>query len=137
MAVSQSFQSFILDLLGPLEPVARRMFGGVGLFHNGVMFGLLAGDTVHFRVSGATIERYKAAGSGPFTYMRGDRRVAIGAYYVVPEGLMDRPEDLLEWAREAIIAARPVQQARNDLARRETNGETPSIGARRPSKRRR
>ena len=43
MAVSRGFQDFILDLLGPLDPVARRMFSGVGLFHGGVMFGLVAG----------------------------------------------------------------------------------------------
>lgn len=39
-SVSPQFQAFILDLLAPL---ARRMFGGVGLFRNGVMFGLLCG----------------------------------------------------------------------------------------------
>ena len=137
MAVTHGFQSFIVDLLGPLKPVARRMFGGVGLFHNSVMFGLLAGDTLHFRVNGTTVERYRSAGSEPFTYMRGDRQISMDAYHVVPEGLMDRPEELLEWAREAIVAAGVVQQAGNNLARHETGGETPSISARRPSARRR
>ena len=36
-----NFTEFLLELLAPLGPVsARRMFGGVGLFHGGMMFGL-------------------------------------------------------------------------------------------------
>ena len=46
MAVSRGFQDFVLDLLEPLNPVSRRMFSGVGLFHGGVMFGLLVRDTM-------------------------------------------------------------------------------------------
>ena len=37
--------TYLLELLAPLGPVsAKRMFGGVGLFHNGIMFGLIASD---------------------------------------------------------------------------------------------
>ena len=81
MAVSRGFQEFILDLLGPLEPMARRMFSGVGLFHGGVMFGLLVRDAMYFRVDDTTRERFERAGSRPFSYMRGDREVSLSAYY--------------------------------------------------------
>ena len=43
--------TYLLELLAPLGPVsARRMFGGVGLFHNGTMFGLIARDELFFKV---------------------------------------------------------------------------------------
>jgi len=67
MSVSRHFQAFILDLLGPLDPVARRMFSGVGLFHSGAMFGLLVRDTMYLRVDAATRERFERAGSQPFS----------------------------------------------------------------------
>jgi DNA transformation protein len=105
VAVSAGYQAFILDLLRPLAPSARRMFGGVGLFHGGVMFGLLVRDTFHLRVDEVTRVRYEDAGSGPFTYSRMGRKVALSSYYAVPEDLMDRPEELLDWAREAAVAA--------------------------------
>ena len=74
MAVSRGYQAFILDLLGPLDPMARRMFSGVGLFHGGVMFGLMVRDALYFRVDDTTRERFERAGSRPFSYMRGDAR---------------------------------------------------------------
>ena len=107
MAVSRGFQAFILDLLGPLDPVARRMFSGVGLFHGGVMFGLLVRDAMYLRVDDLPRARaFERAGSRPFSYQRGEREVSLSAYYVVPEDLLDRQDELLQWARDAIEAAR-------------------------------
>jgi DNA transformation protein and related proteins len=106
MAVSRGFQEFILDLLGPLEPMPRRMFSGVGLFHGGVMFGLLVSDVMYLRVDDVTRERFEQAGSRPFSYRRGEREVSLSAYYLAPEDLLDRQEDLLQWSRDAIAAAR-------------------------------
>src|ERR1700733_6767808 len=106
MAVSRGFQDFILDLLRPLDPVSRRMFSGVGLFHGGVMFGLLVRDMLYLRVDETTREQFERAGSSPFTYQRGEREVSLSAYYVVPEGLLDHPDALLQWTRNAIAAAR-------------------------------
>ena len=82
------------------------MFSGVGLFHGGVMFGLLVRDTMYLRVDETTREQFERAGSGPFTYQRGEREVSLSAYYVVPEGLLDQQDELLQWARNAIAAAR-------------------------------
>jgi DNA transformation protein len=104
--VSQGFQDFILDLLGSLDPLARRMFSGVGLFHSGVMFGLLVRDVLYLRVDDATRERFERAGSGPFSYRRGERQVSLSSYYLVPEDLLDRQDELLQWAQDAIAAAR-------------------------------
>ena len=112
MAVSRSYQEYIVELLSPLEPMARRMFSGVGLFHNGVMFGLLAGDVLYFRVDDTTRERFERAGSRPFSYMRGAREVSLSAYYLVPEDLLDRQDDLLQWARDAVTSAHSAQRRR-------------------------
>jgi DNA transformation protein len=110
VAVSQSCLDFLLDLFRPLDPAARRMFGGVGLFHDGVMFGLVTRDILHFRVDDTTRGRFESTGSEPFRYMRAGREVTLGAYYVVPEDLLDRPDELLAWGREAIVAARKMQR---------------------------
>ena len=106
MAVSREFQEFVLDLLAPLDPLPRRMFSGVGLFHGGVMFGLLARDTLYLRTDEQTRGRFVDAGSRPFSYMRAGQEVSLAAYYLAPEDLLDRHEDLLQWARDAIAAAR-------------------------------
>ena len=106
MPVSRGFQDFVLDLLGPLEPIARRMFGGIGLFHSGVMFGLLVRDALFLRVDDLTRERFQQAGSEPFSYRRGEREVSLSSYYLVPEDLLDRQDELLQWTQDAIAASR-------------------------------
>jgi DNA transformation protein and related proteins len=111
-SVSKQYQAFILDLLAPLNPVARRMFGGVGLFHGGLMFGLLVRDTFYLRVNDATRETYERAGSGPFTYTRSGREVSLASYYALPEGLLDQPDELLQWARNAIATAHAAKPRR-------------------------
>jgi DNA transformation protein len=111
-SVSRQFQDFILDLLAPLDPVARRMFSGVGLFHGGVMFGLLIREAFYLRVDDSTREQYERAGSAAFSYNRAGRMVSLAAYYTVPEGLLDQPDELLRWARDAIGAARTAKRRR-------------------------
>lgn len=105
-SVSEGFQDFVLDLLGPIDPVARRMFSGVGLFHGGAMFGLMVRDVLYLRADDASRDRFIAAGSRPFSYQRGEREVSLSTYYAVPEDLLDRQDELLQWVREAIVATR-------------------------------
>jgi DNA transformation protein and related proteins len=109
-SVTRQYQEFILDLLAPLAPQPRRMFGGVGLFYGGVMFGLLVRDAFYLRVDERTREKFEYAGTGPFTYERAGLTVRLAAYYEVPEGLLDQPEQLLVWARDAIAVARVVKR---------------------------
>ena len=48
---------------GRLE--AKRMFGGAGLYHDGLMFAILDDDVVYFRVDDALEADLKAQGSVP------------------------------------------------------------------------
>ena len=109
-SVTQQYQDFIVDLLAPLAPQPRRMFSGVGLFHRSVMFGLLVREAFYLRVDERTRVKFEDAGSGPFTYDRAGRMVRLAAYYEVPEGLLDQPEQLLVWARDAIAVAQAVKR---------------------------
>ncbi len=118
MPVGAEFQAFVLDLLAPLGPGARRMFGGVGIMRDGLMFTLLSNDTMYFRVDARTRPSFQDAGCGPFRYNRAGRDVAIETYYAVPDALYDEPETLLAWAREALGAAHRSPRTRRRSAAR-------------------
>jgi DNA transformation protein and related proteins len=105
MPVTPAFRDYVLDLLAPLRPTAKRMFGGFGVMLNGTMFALLTRDELYFRVDDTTRPRFDAAGCSPFGYNRAGRDVVIASYYAAPPDLYDQPEELLAWARQAADAA--------------------------------
>ena len=104
MKNNDGFTDFVLGQLEEFGAVVpRRMFGGVGLYHDGLFFGLLDDDVLYFKVSDATRPRYVARGMSPFKPFEG--KPPMGGYYEVPESVLEDPEELAEWAREAHAVA--------------------------------
>lgn len=49
MAVSNDFLQFVLDQLSNWSTIPiKRMFGGVALYHNELVFGIIMNDTMYF-----------------------------------------------------------------------------------------
>jgi DNA transformation protein len=106
MSVSSGFIELLQDALRDLAPVtARRMFGGAGLFTDGIMFGLVVDDVLYFKVDDANRPAYEAEKLEPFSYGTKARRV-ITSYWRAPERLLDDPEEMRRWANEALGAAK-------------------------------
>jgi DNA transformation protein len=104
MPVSEEYLDYAVDQLGCLgEVVAKKMFGGVGLYHQGLFFGLIAGDVLYFKVDDENRRGYQAAGSNPFQPY-GDGSYSM-SYYEVPAGVLEDVDQLREWARAALAAA--------------------------------
>lgn len=92
------FSNFILELLCPWRPVtARRMFGGHGLYHAGVMFALIADGQLYLKVDDESRNDFVAAGLAPFAYEAKGRRVSL-SYYRAPDAMLDDAGLALEWA---------------------------------------
>lgn len=98
-----------LVAMGPVE--ARRMFGGTGLFLDGTMFGLVWRGEVYFKVGPENRDGYAGAGSRPFAYMRGERRVEM-SYATVPDAVLDDGAALAEWGERALAVARAKKRKR-------------------------
>lgn len=59
MTWSKEFRDFVFDQLVTLGDVrARAMFGGVGIYSETVMFGLVADDQLYFRVDELSRARF-------------------------------------------------------------------------------
>lgn len=118
MAASAGFAELLHEHLAPLGGLSlRRMFGSTGLFSHGVMFGLVKDDTLFLRVDDGNRSAYEDAGAMPFTYRRAGEVAAL-AYWTAPEALLDEPEELRRWARDALAAAHRVAAARPGRRRR-------------------
>ena len=104
LRVSQGFRAFILDQfeeLGGVQP--RPMFGGIGLYHEGLFFGIVAGDVLYLKVDDRTRADYIAAGMLPFKPY--EHRSGTMQYYAAPAAVLESPLELAAWARRAIEAA--------------------------------
>lgn len=111
MAVSPAFRDYVLEMLEPLGGVAaRRMFGGAGLYLDGTIFGLIAGETLYFKVDDANRADYEAAGTGPFVPFE-DGRMTM-PYWEVPADVIEDSAELCGWARKAWQAGRRAAKAR-------------------------
>lgn len=105
MAISDEFRDFIAESLAPLGNVGlRRMFSGAGVFQGDLMFGLVADDTLYFKVDEATRGDFEAAGCRQFTYRARGRDNALG-FWQVPDTLLDDSDELCRWARLAVDVA--------------------------------
>ena len=105
MSVSPTYRAYVLEQLSALGPVtARRMFGGLGLYHAGLFFGLVDDDVLYLKVDDTTRGEYEAAGTGPFRPSAGEGP-SLG-YYEVPGEVLEDRAALREWAAKAVEVAR-------------------------------
>lgn len=104
----------IADLFAAFGPVTiRRMFGGQGIYADGLMFALQTGGIVYLKADAAFSEHLAARGSQPFSYDTVKGRHTITSYWQVPEAAMDDGEDLALLARQALAIARTADAAKS------------------------
>ena len=118
MKAQSSFVSFVVELFAPLGRIsARRMFSGHGLFHEGLMFGLVFQDQLFLKVDAQSQGRFERAGLKPFTYTRQGRQVAL-SFFRAPDSVFDEPEQAADWGRAAIGAAIRAQAGKRTASAR-------------------
>lgn len=96
----------LVDLMQALGPVrARRMFGGHGLYLDGLMFALIADGELYLKADRDSLEQFEARGLPPFTYTRKGKTVHL-CYYRAPDETQDDPDAMRHWAGMAHATAR-------------------------------
>jgi len=111
LKATDAFRSFVLDQLEELGDVTpRSMFGGVGLYHRGVFFGIIARDVLYLKVDDRNRPDYRGAGMKPFKPYRD--RPGTMQYYAVPLEVLESAPELAAWARKSVDAAERAHAAR-------------------------
>ena len=80
------------------------MFGGHGIFCDGVMFALIADETLYLKVDAETRQTFLDTGNEPFVYERKGKAVEL-SYVTVPDTAAEDIDDLRSWAHMALAAA--------------------------------
>lgn len=104
--------AWFMELLAPIGRIGvRRMFGGAGLYADGMIVALAIEGTLYLKVDGPTRDAFAAAGGAPFVYAGKAKPITVN-YWTPPEEAMDSPEAMRPWASRALEAAQRAARAR-------------------------
>lgn len=107
MAVSAAYREFVLEQLGRVAPVTSRgMFGGVGVYSDGLFFALMDDDALYLKVDDRNRGDFEAAGMGPFRPFPDAQPMG---YYELPAELLDDADLLRPWIFKALDVARAAR----------------------------
>ena len=121
MALGKDFEAFAAERLSVLGEIrTRRMFGGAGVYCDGLFFALLDDDELFLKVDDVSRPAFEAAGLGPFIFRPKDGPPVAMAYHHAPETIFDDEDEMRRWAGLAIDAARraAVRKAPKDARRK-------------------
>ena len=105
MTVRDEDIAWFRELLEPLGRITvRRMFGGAGLYVDGLIVGLEIEGTLYLKTDASSRDLFANAGGRPFVYDGKDKPVTT-SYWAPPDEAMDSPEAMRPWARLALEAA--------------------------------
>ena len=95
MAVADADIAFATDLFSDLGSLTtRKMFGGMCLYHEGVVFALLDSEgRLYLKVKGAMAEALATDGADQFHNM---------PYWSLPEAALDDPQEACTLARRTL-----------------------------------
>jgi DNA transformation protein len=95
------------ELFRGFGPVTvRRMFGGAGIYAEGMMFALVSDGVIYLKADEQNAPVFEREKLEPFTYSTKGGRRGVMSYRRMPDRLYDDPDELAAWAREALAAAR-------------------------------
>ena len=80
------------------------MFGGFGVFLEGLMFGLIANNELYLKVDTGNRQDYEDLGLQAFSYGKNGKEFKM-SYYQAPEEAMEDAQLLCAWASGAYGAA--------------------------------
>jgi DNA transformation protein and related proteins len=117
MPVTDDYLQYVLEQLAGLGHVSpRRLFGGVGLYHEDRIFGLVFRDILYFKVDGSIRSDYESRGMDRFRPYA-DKPLWSMTYYAVPADILEDADECIAWARKslavaAVAAMPPARQKR-------------------------
>ena len=100
MASSNDFFEYVQDQLSSWSPIdKKRMFGVLGLYRDGLMFGIIAKDMVYLKVNDSNKKKFLDAGSTTLKVFESNSEVP--SYYELPVDVLENAEEFIEWAKES------------------------------------
>ena len=103
--LEQEFIDYVLDIMQVVGPVsARRMFGGYGLFLDGLMIALIIRRVLYLKADAFSESDFVSEGLAAFEYHKQGKPYTL-SYYEAPEAVFDDLDAMRNWGGKAYSAA--------------------------------
>jgi len=103
MANSKDYLVFLEDQFSEFGEIEiKSMFGGNGIFHQGLMIAMIGGDTLRLKVDDHNQADFEGRGMKP--YYSGKKKKGM-PYWEVPADVIENREELAKWAKKSYEAA--------------------------------
>ena len=103
-----SFHEYVMsEVFRDIDGIAsRHMFGGWGIYKEGVFFALIGDGQLYFKVGGSNQSDYEKYGSEPFVYTGHNGKDVILSYWQLPTEIMEGKDELVKWIEKSAGATK-------------------------------
>ncbi len=116
-SVDNEFVLTFAEILAPLGAIRiKRMFGGFGLYCDGVFFAIVADDVAYLKGDEQTRKAYDDMGMAPFVVPSG--RAQTLSYFEVPGEWIEDGDQMMTFAHMALGAAHRARAIKDGRAQR-------------------
>jgi DNA transformation protein len=100
-----AFADFVLEQMASVPGVSKRaMFGGFGIYRDGLMFALIADESLYFKANDFLADDFIALDLPPFEFQSKGKSMTL-KYYRAPESVFEESELMQHWADKAYQCA--------------------------------
>jgi DNA transformation protein and related proteins len=100
------FVAYVLELMQPARAVAKAMFGGHGLYVDGLFVAIVVDDVLYLKCDALRAPEFDALGLPPFVYAAKDGRTLVTKYRRAPDEALESSAEMQRWLELALAAAR-------------------------------
>lgn len=100
---------WVLEAAAALDPYAKRMFGGTGIYSHDAMFAIVYEGRVYLKVDDASVSAFEDESMAPFSP---NERTTLKTFYEAPPSVLDDVDVLARWSERALAAAKSTRPAR-------------------------
>ena len=112
MASNKNFHDYVTrDVLAGIRGITTRaMFGGWGIYKDGLFFALIAEDRLFFKVDESNLADYQRQNSKPFVYHAPGGKAMKMSYWELPESVAENKQAVREWVDRAVAVAKKAKK---------------------------
>jgi len=108
MAVNKEYAQFIHDQLSEFGDVEfKSMFGGIGIFKDGLMFAKIGGDTFRLKVAESNQKQFEERGMKPY---HSEKKKKSMPYWEVPQDILEDKTELAKWSHQSFEIAKAANK---------------------------